>query len=92
MYEAVCLATNAAVTHIANALGGDYIDLSTELNAGNTHIISGNRLRLRDAGPMTIKYDHRWLARSEWLRPYFLLPMVRKYNESCFREWKDIIS
>ena len=33
-----------------------------------------------------LAYDYRWMARSEWLRPYLLLPMVRKYNEQCLRE------
>ena len=88
-YEGLCLATGAVTEHIATALGEDYIDPTAELNAGNTHIISGNRLRV--AQPMTLKYDHRWLARSEWFRPYILLPMVRKYNEGCLRQWKDIV-
>jgi hypothetical protein len=26
------------------------------------------------------------MVRSEWLRPYMLLPMVRWYNERCLRE------
>jgi hypothetical protein len=92
MYEATCLATDAVTQHVAAALGEDYIDPAAELNAGNTHIISGNRLRVQQAShPLTLRYDHRWLVRSEWFRPYILLPMVRKYNEGCLREWKDVI-
>ncbi|HXV31659.1 MAG TPA: hypothetical protein VD840_15140 [Sinorhizobium sp.] len=87
MYEGVCLATEAVAGRLVSALGEDYIDLDADLNCGHTHIISGNRMRLRpDGKAKRLTYDHRWMARSEWLRPYMLLPMVRWYNERCLRE------
>jgi hypothetical protein len=34
-----------------------------------------------------LAYDYRWLLRSEWVRPYFLMRPVRKYNEECLRQF-----
>jgi hypothetical protein len=87
MYEGLCLATEAVAARLAEVLGESYIDVDTALDCGHTHIISGNRLRLRDAvKAKRLVYDCRWLVRSEWLRPYMLMPMVRHYNEQCLRE------
>ncbi len=87
MYEGLCLATEAVAARLAEALGEDYIDTGAALERGQTHIVAGNRLRLPEAGKVKqLAYDYRWMARSEWLRPYALLPMVRKYNEQCLRE------
>jgi hypothetical protein len=87
MYEGLCLATEAVAARLATELRDDYIDTGAALNRGHVHIIAGNRLRLPEAGkPKQLAYDYRWLARSEWLRPYVLMPMVRKYNEQCLRE------
>jgi hypothetical protein len=87
MYEGVCLATEAVAARLSQGLGDDYIDMAADLNSGHTHIISGNRMRLRaDGKAERLAYDNRWMVRSEWLRPYTLLPMVRWYNERCLRE------
>jgi hypothetical protein len=91
MYEGLCLATDAVVARIARSLGEDYVDTGAALTGGHTHIIAGNRLRLPEAGrTIELAYDHRWFARSEWLRPYMLMPMVRKYNEQCLRELANV--
>jgi hypothetical protein len=87
MYEGLCLATEAIAARLASALGTDYIDAGAVLHQGHTHIISGNRLRLPETGKVKqIAYDYRWMVRPEWLRPYVLMPRVRKYNEQCLRE------
>jgi hypothetical protein len=92
MYEGLCLATKAVADGLAGALGDDYVDPGAALDAGHTHIIAGNRLRLPEAGnAKQLTYDYRWLVRSEWLRPYVLMPMVRKYNEQCLRELGKLI-
>ena len=91
MYEGLCLSTEAVVARLAESLGDDYIDTGAALDRGHTHIIAGNRLRLPEAGKVKqLAYDYRWMARSEWLRPYVLLPMVRKYNEQCLRELGNV--
>lgn len=91
MYEGLCLATAAVAARLAGALGEDYIDVDADLNCGHTHIISGNRMRLREAAKLKrLAYDGRWLVRSEWLRPYMLMPMVRRYNEQCLRELANV--
>ena len=88
MYEGLCLATESVTQRLAEALGEEYVDLQTALNAGHTHIISGNRLRLRDGGRAdALTYDYRWFGRSEWLRPYLLMSLARNYNEKCLREF-----
>ena len=88
MYEAMCFATDDVARQVAGYLDGDYIDTGADLNAGNTHIISGNRSRLPgSATARRLSYDHRWFVRSEWLRPYFIMAPVRRYNEQCLREW-----
>jgi hypothetical protein len=87
MYECVCLETDAVAARLNGVLGDDYIQPHASLDCGHTHIIAGNRLRLPEAGRnKQLAYDYRWLVRSEWLRPYILMPMVRKYNEQCLRE------
>jgi hypothetical protein len=91
MYEGVCLSTRSVAAHLAESLGENYVDADVPLNHGHTHIISGNRLRLLDSGkPKQLVYDYRWMARSEWLRPYALMPMVRRYNEQCLREFSTM--
>jgi len=88
MYEALCFATDDIARQVADHLGGDYIDSGAALNGGNTHIISGNRARLPGSATATkLSYDHRWFVRSEWVRPYFIMSPVRRYNEQCLREW-----
>jgi len=88
MYEGLCLATDAVAARLAASLGEDYVDAGAALNDGQTHIIAGNRLRLPKTGKvMRLAYDYRWMGRHEWLRPYFFMPMVRKYNEQCLREF-----
>jgi hypothetical protein len=86
-YEGLCLSTDTMVAQLAEALGEDYIDTGVPLDWGHTHIIAGNRLRLPERGKTKqLIYDYRWFTRHEWLRPYILMPMVRKYNEQCLRE------
>ena len=88
MYEGLCLSTDAVAARLAASLGEDYVDTGAALNDGQTHIIAGNRLRLPKTGKvMRLAYDYRWMGRREWLRPYFFMPMVRKYNEQCLREF-----
>jgi hypothetical protein len=91
MYEGLCLSTEAVAARLADALGEDYIDTGAALDRGHTHIIAGNRMRLPEAGKVKqLAYDYRWMARSEWLRPYAVMPMVRKYNEDCLRELANV--
>ena len=87
LYEGLCLSTDKMTARINADLGADYIDVAVPLDAGHTHIISGNRTRLPEAGESKqLTYDYAWLSRSEWLRPYALLPMVRRYNEQNLRD------
>ena len=88
-YEAICFATQTVADRTAEYLGEPYIEPGTPLK-GRRHIISGNRFRLSESAATNIAYDCRWFGRSEWLRPYVLMPMIRKYNEKCLREWSAL--
>jgi hypothetical protein len=91
-YEGLCLSTEKVAARISETLGEDYIDTSSTLDAGYTHIISGNRTRLREEGKTKLlAYDYLWLSRSEWLRPYILMPTVRRYNERRLRELDSFV-
>jgi hypothetical protein len=91
MYEGLCLATDCVTERLAEVLGENYIDAEAPLNSGHTHIIAGNRLSQRqEVKSKPLAYDYRWLVRSEWLRPYALLPIVRHYNERCLRELTSV--
>ena len=91
MYEGLCLATDRVTERLAEALGENYIDAEAPLSSGHTHIIAGNRLSQRqEVKSKPLAYDYRWLMRSEWLRPYALLPIVRHYNERCLRELTSV--
>jgi hypothetical protein len=93
LYEGLCLSTEKMAARIGDHLSEDYIDISVPLDAGHTHIISGNRTRLPEAGKSKqLAYDYAWLSRSEWLRPYALLPMVRRYNEQNLLELGKILA
>ena len=87
MYEALCFATWAVAERVAVFMGEQFIDPNAPLNSGQTHIISGNRFRLSKSAT-SLTYDGRWFSRSEWLRPYLLMPFVRKANEDYHREWQ----
>jgi hypothetical protein len=87
LYEGLCLSTEKMAARINEDLGENYIDIAGPLDVGHTHIISGNRTRLPEAGKSKqLAYDYGWLSRTEWLRPYALLPMVRRYNEQNLRD------
>jgi hypothetical protein len=88
MHESLCLATDMVARRLAQALGAQYIDPRAALNSGTVHNINGNRLRVprRARRARTLVYGYHWLMRAEWLRPYVLLPMVRRYNERCLRQ------
>jgi hypothetical protein len=91
-YEGLCLATEAVADRLEKFLGDSFIDPHAPLDSGQAHIISGNRVRLATPGKLGhLSYDYRWLTRSEWLRPYFLMLPVRRYNEECLREWSNLI-
>jgi hypothetical protein len=91
MYEGLCLETEGVAERLARSLGDSYIDPNAALDCGHSHIISGNRLRLPEAGKAKrLAYDYHWLFRSEWLRPYALMRMVRRYNEQCLRELGNV--
>jgi hypothetical protein len=92
MYEGLCLSVEAVAARLAEELGDHYIDTTAALDNGHTHIIAGNRLRLPETGKVKrLAYDYRWLIRPEWLRPYLLMPMIRKYNELCLRELGKVV-
>jgi hypothetical protein len=83
VYEELALSTNTTVQRINEYLGDGYADLNGRFNS---HIISGNRMKNKIGAPGDIYYDFRWFSRSEWIRPFTLMPFVRRYNQRIYKE------
>lgn len=82
VYEELVFMLESSISSINEYLGDSYIDLN---GAFNSHVISGNRMKNKIGTPKDIRYDFRWLARSEWLRPYVLMPFVSRYNSQIYK-------
>ncbi|MDT0681909.1 hypothetical protein RM543_04365 [Roseicyclus sp. F158] len=79
LYDDLVLGIEAEAERINRRAGVDLIDTSVPFTSGEHHILYGNSMKGRTDG--RIRYDARWLGRSDWLVPYLLLPRVRRYNE-----------
>ncbi len=82
VYEELVFMTKTTVDDINAYLGDSYIDLE---GAFNSHVLSGNRMRNKIGRPKDIRYDFRWLARSEWVRPYVMMPFISRYNNQLYK-------
>jgi hypothetical protein len=82
-YEALCLKTDLAISDISRQFGMALISPSGRFGNSNSHILRGNQMARRN--DHMIKYDYSWFYRSEWLRPYLLMPWVRALNEKWLR-------
>lgn len=76
-YEGLALRTEEVMNRLTDALNIQ----STYPLQGEAHVLLGNRMRLREDSAV-IKYDYRWLARSDWHLPSLLLPGIMKHNEA----------
>lgn len=77
-YEGLCLAPEATARRICGFLGVDYHPGMLALGGSRSHVLRGNRMRGAHDG--TIRYDHRWFRRGEWLLPAVLCRRIMRYN------------
>lgn len=74
-YEGLALRTDEVMTRLMEALGTSLIGHPSE----QSHVLLGNRMRVSESSPV-VRYDYRWLNRSEWHIPSILLPGIMKHN------------
>lgn len=85
-YEGLCLRIQQTAARMRTHFGESLIDPDASPASGISHGITGNMMRLDDKRRRTVKYDSRWFYRNEWMRPYVLMPWVRRYNRKVHEE------
>jgi hypothetical protein len=78
-YEEACLAPESTMKTISTFLGIPPEPGSLQLRQSRSHLIVGNRMRGQEE-KQTLRYDHRWFARRDWLLAAVLLPHILRYN------------
>ena len=81
-YEEVCLAPDVVMGVIHNFLGVPKESCSLAFETSQSHLIAGNRM-LNQEEKQTLRYDHRWFARNDWLAAAFLFPQILRYNSQA---------
>ena len=78
-YEEACLAPEVTMKTISTFLDLPIETGSLQLRESRSHLIVGNRMRGQEE-KQTLRYDHRWFARRDWLLAAFLMPHILRYN------------
>ena len=81
-YEEACLAPEFIMGAISEFLGLPKEVGSLEFEYSNSHLIAGNRMREQEE-KQTLRYDHRWFSRRDWLLAAVLLPQIMRYNSTA---------
>jgi hypothetical protein len=79
-YEELCFNPQAEITKIRAFAGAPASSLSTHAIEPKHHVALGNRIRLDTVRRASVRYDTRWLSRTDWHGPSLLLPGVMRYN------------
>jgi hypothetical protein len=80
-YEQLCLQPEASLASICEFLELESPSGGLSPEVSDSHIVSGNKIRLREDRRNRITYDVRWLQRLNWVLPYLLMPGVRELNQ-----------
>ncbi|MHA3771573.1 hypothetical protein ACXR0O_08555 [Verrucomicrobiota bacterium sgz303538] len=78
-YEEVCMAPEVIMGAVSGFLGLPAEPGSLTFDQSNSHLIVGNRMREQEE-KQTLRYDHRWFARRDWIPAAVLLPQILRYN------------
>jgi hypothetical protein len=78
-YEEACLAPEVIMGAMSDFLGLPREAGSLQLRESRSHLIVGNRMRTQEE-KQTLRYDHRWFARRDWLPAAILFPQILRYN------------
>lgn len=81
-YEEACLAPEVIMGVMSEFLGVPREAGSLKLGESRSHLIVGNRMRGQEE-KQTLRYDHRWFARRDWLPAALLLPQIMRFNSSA---------
>jgi hypothetical protein len=81
-YEEACLAPESTMKTISGFVGVPVEKGSLQLRESRSHLIVGNRMRGQEE-KQTLRYDHRWFARRDWLLAAFLMPHILRYNSTA---------
>ena len=81
-YEELCLGLQQTFDLVCEFLGLEKTSTSDQVPRTRSHLFIGNRMRMQDE-KASLRYDGRWLSRSEWVLPSVLLPFVLRRN----RDW-----
>jgi len=81
-YEEVCLAPEFIMGAVSEFLGLPKEAGALEFQRSNSHLIVGNRMREQEE-KQTLRYDHRWFSRRDWLLAAVLLPSIMRYNSTA---------
>ncbi len=77
-YEELVLDTARATDRLHRFANGGGTT-SESIESSKSHIALGNRIRLQPER-REIRYDPRWLYRSDWMLPAAIFPHIMKYN------------
>lgn len=78
-YEEFCLSLDASFARICAFLEIAPIRPAREVHAGNNHSFVGNDMRMQPSKAQ-VRYDYRWMTRSDWWLPGLLVPGLRRRN------------
>lgn len=78
-YEEFALNSDAALQQIGAFVGTKSPDVVEDHKHSN-HVIRGNMMRFDKNMSTIIRYDKRWMQRSDWMFAWLLFPFVRKWN------------
>lgn len=78
-YEEFCLRPNTSFARICEFLEIAPFQPVREIHAGANHSFVGNDMRKQSAKAQ-VRYDYRWMTRSDWWLPGLLVPGLRRHN------------
>lgn len=81
-YEEICLMPATMMRVISQFAGVPEEEGSLQLRASQSHLITGNRMR-EQAEKQELRYDHRWLARRDWIWAAVFSPEIFRYNSKA---------
>jgi hypothetical protein len=85
-YELLCMRSDYVANLINSTHGELLMDLEKAPHMSRDYTIAGNRMRENPKKLAAINYDLRWFESTKWIRPYLLLPKVRKYNKAIYEK------
>jgi len=77
-YDLFCLDYESVNEQIKNELA---LETDPDFMKTNSINLLGNRMKKQADVKLEIRYDYRWMYRSEWHLPWIIIPAVKKLNQ-----------